>query len=79
MVGLSMYTAFFPAHGTVLSLALVDNDHATPGTQVAVAWGEHPGGSAPADAHRDFPRIRARVEPSPYNEHARDTYRRNAA
>ena len=79
MVGLSMYTSFFPAHGTVLSRGLVDKAQAAPGTEVAVAWGDHPGPGAPADAHKDFPRIRATVQPSPFNEHARGDYRRNAA
>jgi vanillate/3-O-methylgallate O-demethylase len=75
LVGLAMYTAHFPAHGTLLSLALVDKQHAAPGTEVDVVWGDHPGPGAPADAHRDFPRIRATVQPSPYDQYARSGYR----
>ena len=75
LVGLAMYTANFPAHGTLLSLALVDKDHAEPGTEVTIAWGEHPGPGAQADAHKDFPRIRATVQPSPYDQVARSSYR----
>ena len=76
MAGLSMYTAFFPSHDTILSLGLIDKRFAEPGTAVSVAWGEHPGLGAPADAHRAFPRIRATVEASPYDQHARTQYRR---
>jgi len=75
MVGLAMYTANFPQHGTLLSLALVDKRHAEPGTEVAVAWGEHPGAGAPLDAHKAFPRIRATVQSSPYDPYARSGYR----
>jgi len=75
LVGLAMYTANFPAHGTLLSLALVDKHHAEPGTEVMIAWGEHPGAGAPADAHKAFPRIRATVQPSPYDQVARTSYR----
>ena len=76
LVGLSMYTAFFEAHDTILSLALVDKAHAAPGTPVSVAWGEHPGPGTPPDAHRDFPRIRATVEASPFDAYARTGYRK---
>lgn len=75
LAGLAMYTANFPAHGTLLSLALVDKAHAEPGTEVSVVWGEHPGAGAPADAHKAMPRIRARVQPSPYDQVARTSYR----
>lgn len=75
LIGLAMYTANFPAHGTILSLGLIDKAHAAPGTEVEIAWGEHPGAGAPADAHREFPRIRATVQPSPYDQYARAGYR----
>lgn len=75
MVGQAMYTANFERHGTLLSLGLIDKRFAEPGTEVEIAWGEHPGPGALADAHRDFPRIRATVQPSPYNQFARGAYR----
>ncbi|MHB8284786.1 MAG: aminomethyl transferase family protein, partial [Caulobacteraceae bacterium] len=75
--GLSMYTAIIESAGTILSLGLVDKAHAAPGTEVTIAWGEHPGSGTPPEAHRDFPRIRARVEASPYDEHARTQYRKD--
>ena len=76
-VGLSMYTAIIASAGTILSLGLIDKAHSAPGTQVTVAWGDHPGAGAPADAHRELPRIRARVEASPYDDHARTQYRKD--
>jgi len=75
LAGLAMYTANFPDHGTLLSLGLIDKAHAAPGTEVTIAWGEHPGPDGPADAHKDFPRIRATVQPSPYDQVARGSYR----
>ncbi len=61
--------------GGILSLALVDTSVAAPGTQVEVVWGEHPGHGTASDADLGFPRIRATVQPSPYNEYARTAYR----
>lgn len=77
MVGLSMYTAFIETAGTILSLGLIDKAYAAPGTEVSIAWGDHPGPGTSPDAHADFPRIRARVAPSPYDEFARTEYRRS--
>nr|WSY49864.1 aminomethyl transferase family protein [Streptomyces sp. NBC_00886] len=64
--------------GTLLSLALVDSEFAAPGTEVSVVWGRHPGPGTPADADLGFPRVRATVQPAPYDDHARRRYRRNA-
>ncbi|GAA0505330.1 hypothetical protein Ade02nite_71580 [Paractinoplanes deccanensis] len=52
----------------VPALSLVAPEHATPGTRVSVVWGDQAGS--------DLPRIRATVQPAPYNEHARTEYRR---
>lgn len=76
MVGLSMYAAYFEGHGTILSLGLIDKRFAEPGTEVEIVWGDHPGPGAPADAHKTLPRIRATVQPSPYNQYARTAYRK---
>ena len=75
LVGLAMYTANFARHGTLLSLGLVDTRYAEPGTEVSIVWGEHPGAAGAIDAHKEFPRIRATVQPSPYNLFARVGYR----
>ena len=78
LAGVTMQTATIDPVGTILSLALIDQAFTEPGTQVEVAWGEHPGPGTPADAHQDFPRLRATVHPVPFNQHARTLYRRNA-
>jgi len=78
LVGVALHTINKPLYGTVLSLGLIDSRFATPGTQVTIAWGEHPGpGTAPED-HRHFPRIRATVQPAPFEHHARTSYRLSA-
>ena len=78
LLGVTMQSATIDPVGTILSLTLIDSGFAEPGTRVEVAWGEHPGPGTPPDAHRDFPRIRATVQPVPFNQHARTLYRRNA-
>jgi len=75
LVGTSQYATFVDPAGTVHSLALIDNAHAEPGTEVTLIWGQHPGpdgGNAPEPV---FERIRATVAPAPYNEVARTSYR----
>lgn len=78
LVGLTYQTATLDPTGTILSLALVDKEFATPGTEVSVVWGEHPGAGTAPDADLGFPRIRAVVQPAPFDEHARTLYRKNA-
>jgi len=78
LAGLTCQTASIDPAGTILSLALVDRQYAEPGTEVTVVWGEHPGPGTPADADLGFPRIRATVQPAPFDQHARTKYRRYA-
>ncbi|MEV0636766.1 aminomethyl transferase family protein [Streptomyces sp. NPDC050619] len=78
MVGMTMQSATIDPVGTVLSLTLIDTEHAEPGTEVWVVWGEHPGPGTDPEADLGFPRIRATVQPAPFNQHARTLYRRNA-
>ena len=73
LVGKTEFTAYNDPYGTMLSLALVDEAHAKPGTEVTLVWGDHPGD----DAEADFTTIRATVQPCPYNEYARAGYRRD--
>jgi vanillate/3-O-methylgallate O-demethylase len=77
LAGMTFYTAFIDPAKTILSLALVDNKFATPGTEVTVTWGEHPGAGTDPNADLGFPKLRATVQPSPYSEVARTTYRSN--
>ena len=75
--GSTYHTASLDPYGAVIALSLVAPEHAAPGTRVSVVWGQHPGSGTAADADLGFPRIRATVQPAPYNEHARTQYRQN--
>ena len=72
LVGVTFWTANIAPVDRILALSLVDTAAATPGTEVEVVWGEHPGSGAVDPA---FERIRATVQLSPYNEFARTSYR----
>jgi vanillate/3-O-methylgallate O-demethylase len=78
LAGLTYQTATIDPAGTILSLTLIDKQYAEPGTEVTVVWGEHPGPGTAPDADLGFPRIRATVQPAPYDQHARAQYRQNA-
>lgn len=76
--GITFYSAWIDPVGSILALALIDGRCAAAGTEVTVVWGEHPGPGAPANTESRFARLRATVNPSPYNEFARTQYRKNA-
>jgi glycine cleavage system aminomethyltransferase T len=78
LVGITCQSASIDPVGTVLSLTLIDQRYAEPGTEVSVVWGEHPGPGTAPNANLGFPRIRATVQPAPFNQHARTLYRRDA-
>lgn len=78
LVGITCHSASLDPAGTVLSLALVDNRFAEPGTEVSVVWGDHPGPGTDPEADLGLPRIRATVAPAPYDEYARTLDRGNA-
>jgi vanillate/3-O-methylgallate O-demethylase len=77
LAGLTYQTASIDPAGTILSLTLIDKRYAEPGTAVTVVWGEHPGPGTAPGADLGFPRIRATVQPAPYDQHARTQYRRD--
>jgi vanillate/3-O-methylgallate O-demethylase len=76
-VGMTFYTGFIDPVGTVLALSLIDRQYAEPGTEVTLVWGEHPGTGTAPDADLGFARLRAKVQPAPYNEFARTQYRKD--
>ncbi len=78
LIGVTFYTTHIARLGRILALSLIDGEHAEPGTPVDLVYGSHPGGDVPPDADLGFPRLRATVQPSPYNEYARTKYRANA-
>ncbi len=75
-VGLSTYTGYMYNERAILSLAMVENAHATPGTEVTLAWGEPGRGSSKPTVERHTQaEIRATVAPVPISEVARVAYR----
>lgn len=65
-VGRSMYCGYSGNERIVLSLATLDADHLTPGTEVTVTWGEPGGGSRkPHVESHEQTQVRATVAPAP--------------
>jgi glycine cleavage system aminomethyltransferase T len=76
MVGISTWCGYSANEGRMLTLAMIDNEHSEPGTEVTFVWGEEGGGSSKptVERHVQTP-IRAVVSPVPYSEVARVSYR----
>jgi len=75
-VGLSTYTGFLWSERAMVSLAMLDEAHATPGTEVSVVWGEENGGTRKPTVERHTQvEIRATVAPVPLSATARESYR----
>lgn len=73
--GLSTWIGYSANEGKMLTLAMVDEAHAAPGTRVSLLWGEENGGTAkPTVEPHVQTEIKAVVSPVPYAEAARDTY-----
>lgn len=76
-VGLSHYPVYTSNVGGWISLALLDEDAARPGTRVSLTWGEPDGGSRkPAVERHIQTEIGCTVEPCPISVTARESYRR---
>lgn len=75
IVGISMDVGYIANEREMVSLASIDREHATSGTEVVVVWGEDPNSTKPSvEPHRQVS-IRATVQPSPYITFARLNYR----
>lgn len=75
LAGVSTWIGYSSNEGKMLTLAMVDEAHSAPGTQVTLLWGEANGGSAKPTVERHVQaEIRATVSPVPYSEVARDSY-----
>lgn len=75
IVGVSTWIGYSANEGKMLTLAIVDAEHAEPGTQVTLLWGEPDGGTRkPTVESHVQTEIRATVSPTPYSEVARDNY-----
>jgi len=73
VVGLSTYSGYSSNDRSWLSLAMLDEAHSVPGTEVTLVWGEENGGSRKplVESHVQM-EIRAIVSPCPYAEVARN-------
>jgi syringate O-demethylase len=73
--GVSTWISYTANEGKWLTLAVLDSDHAEPGTEVTLVWGEADGGSAkPTVEEHVQTEIRAIVSPVPYVEAVRTEY-----
>ncbi|MGO7897224.1 aminomethyl transferase family protein [Rhizobium ruizarguesonis] len=66
-VGISQWLAYSANANRVISLSLVDIEHAEPSTEVTVLWGEPNSQRLPVGMHQ-LREIRAKVAPAPYFE-----------
>ena len=75
LVGLSTWIGYSANEGKMLTLAMLDEAHAEPGTEVTLVWGEPDGGTRKptVERHRQV-EIKAIVSPAPYSKVARTEY-----
>jgi glycine cleavage system aminomethyltransferase T len=74
-IGVSTWICYTANEGKVLTLAIIDSDHAEPGTEVTFVWGEENGGTRkPTVEPHVQTEIRATVAPVPYVETVRSSY-----
>ncbi len=74
-VGVSTWIGYSANEGKMLTLAVLDADHAEPGTEVSLVWGEEDGGTAKPTVEPHLQtEIRAVVCPVPYVQAARTSY-----
>ena len=75
LVGVSTWIGYSANAGAMLTLAMLDADHAVPGTQVTLLWGEPDGGTRKPTVEKHVQtEIRATVAPVPYSAVARSSY-----
>ncbi|WP_174296922.1 aminomethyl transferase family protein [Sphingomonas bacterium] len=72
LVGMAGFCGYTANEDNMVSLAVVDAEHAAIGTEVTLVWGEPDGGSRKpqVERHRQF-EVRATVAPAPYAEAVR--------
>ena len=74
-VGVSTWIGYSSNEGKMLTLAVIDAEHAEPGTEVTLVWGEQNGGTTkPTVEPHVQTEIRAMVSPVPYVETVRTSY-----
>ncbi|MCP5143991.1 MAG: aminomethyl transferase family protein [Gammaproteobacteria bacterium] len=76
LVGISMDLGHIANERAFISLATIDRELSTPGTEVVVVWGEKPNSKKlGVEPHRQV-EIRATVAPAPYVSSIRESYRK---
>src|SRR5262249_17456093 len=75
MVGASMFAGFSYNERAMLSLGIIAEEYAVPGTPVTLVWGEPDGGTpkTTVERHRQL-EIRATVAPVPFSREVRESY-----
>ena len=74
-VGVSTWVGYSSNERKMLTLAVLDAEHAEPGAEVTLVWGEPDGGtSKPTVEHHAQMEFRAIVSPVPYAAVARKEY-----
>ena len=74
-IGISTWCGYSSNEGRMLTLAILDEAYAEPGTEVTFVWGEEGGGSSKPTVERHVQtKISAIVSPVPYSEVARTQY-----
>jgi glycine cleavage system aminomethyltransferase T len=74
-IGVSTWIGYSANEGKMLTLAVVDAEHAEPGTEVTLVWGEPDGGSSkPTVEPHEQVEIRATASPVPYVAAVREAY-----
>ncbi|WEX10530.1 aminomethyltransferase family protein [Chelativorans sp. AA-79] len=74
-VGISTWIGYSSNERKMLTLAILDEEHAQPGTEVTFVWGEEGGGTRkPTVEPHSQTEIRAIVSPVPYVEVVRKSY-----
>ena len=72
LIGFSNLSGYSGNESKMLSLAMVNKDHAVPGTEIILVWGEPNGGSRKPHVERhEQLKVRATVAPLPYAESVR--------
>lgn len=75
-IGVSTWIGYSSNYRRMLTLAVLENDFAGPGTEVTLLWGEPGGGTAKLNVEpHEQVEIQAKVAPVPYSEVARESYR----
>jgi len=74
-IGISTWVGYSANEGKMLTLAILDAEHAAIGNEVTFVWGEENGGtSKPTVERHEQMEMRAIVSPVPYAEVARTGY-----